>query len=124
MRVRTLPGRRHVAKEFLDESVMGTMTRSRGKAYAAHTSSASAKNRFTATKPIPETSVLGGQATEPALLSLHAPLVFVPGMSGENVSSLESAVAVMPGARAVIPNLTTVVPPAYPLDTSERIISV
>lgn len=29
MRLRTLPSRRHVAKEFLDESVLATMSRSR-----------------------------------------------------------------------------------------------
>ncbi|TPP58317.1 hypothetical protein FGIG_04107 [Fasciola gigantica] len=118
LRVHTLPGRRHVAKEFLDESVMATMTRSRGKAYAAHTSSALTGNRSIVSQPIPEATTLTGQATQPALLSLHTPLVFVPGVSGENISSLDSAMAMMSGARAVIPSLTTMGHPTYQMDTS------
>ncbi|VDP83092.1 unnamed protein product [Echinostoma caproni] len=113
LRMRTLPGRRHVAKEFLDESVVATMTRSRGKSYAA----AMTGNRSSVTQPIPEASTMTGQATQPALLSLHTPLVLVPGVGAENVSSLDSAVAVMPGTRAVIPSLSTVGRTDYPLDS-------
>ncbi|KAA3676960.1 uncharacterized protein DEA37_0011433 [Paragonimus westermani] len=90
LRMRTLPGKRHVAKEFLDESVVATMTRSRFKGRQTIISSAASVQ--------PDDSTLVSTTTA-AVFSLQSPLVLL--RSEQPISS--SAITNGGAARASLP---------------------
>ncbi|KAF8562879.1 hypothetical protein P879_10754 [Paragonimus westermani] len=90
LRMRTLPGKRHVAKEFLDESVVATMTRSRFKERQTIISSAASVQ--------PDDLTLANTTTA-SVFSLQSPIVIL--RSEQPISS--SAIPNDGTARASLP---------------------
>ncbi|KAF6777166.1 hypothetical protein AHF37_03247 [Paragonimus kellicotti] len=99
LRMRTLPGKRHVAKEFLDESVVATMTRSRFRGRQTIISSA--------TSAQPDSLTLASTTT-PSVFSLQSPIVLLQGE--QPISS--SAVANDGTVHAAVPTVSAGLFPA------------
>ncbi|KAF5403399.1 hypothetical protein PHET_03224 [Paragonimus heterotremus] len=94
LRMRTLPGKRHVAKEFLDESVVATMTRSRFKGRQTTVSSA--------TSVQPDSLTLTTTTTA-SVFSLQSPIVLLRSeqpISGSSLANDGTVRAVLPAVSA------------------------
>ncbi|CAL8106039.1 unnamed protein product [Calicophoron daubneyi] len=109
---RTLPVRRHVAKEFLDESMVATMTRSRGRAIQQSLVQPSIVDLTT---PSLSGANAGDQmASNATIFSLQSPVVLIrnehgmSGISGENTTGLLTAAPVVSDSSGTMLGLSAV----------------